>query len=255
MLRHGATFEVRSVDHRGVPAVEKRPVADGAHASLAREARFLARCRGRVVPALLDVGRDARGPFLLEAHVDGVPLTVVRDAWPTLPFPLAIHLAREVVRAYDALHALHDDDGPLDAAHGDPSFDNVLCSSTGHVAIVDFGEATVRGEGATPREAGTPPYAAPELIRGEAAPSQTTDRYAVAAMILALVSPVPLRPEAEPSARLARLAIDGVDPTAIADAPAVVAAALRPLLHVDADARPRSLSSLRDALDRVCCPP
>lgn len=256
----GATFEVTIVSPpRRVAdgpsegdAIEKRPVDDAAAPSLAREARFLALCRGRVVPALLDVGRDERGPFLLEARVEGTPLATIRDAWSPVPFPFAVHLARELARAYDDLHALADDDGPLDAAHGDPSFDNALLTPVGRIAIVDFGEANARGLDATPRQAGTPPYAAPELLRADAAPSQATDRYAVAAMILALVSPAPLRPEAEPSARIARLAVEGIDPTAIAAAPAALRAALASLLHVDAASRAASLSSLRAALDGVC---
>lgn len=250
--RRGATFEVTSVDHRGLAAVEKRPVDDAAAAALAREAHVLARCRGRVVPALLDVGRDDRGPFLIEARVEGAALSLVRDAWDVVPLPLAVHLARELARAYDDLHGLADDDGPLDAAHGDPSFDNALLTPVGRVALVDFGEAYARGLHAPPRQCGTPPYVAPELLRAEVAPSQATDRYAVTAMILALLSPVPLRPEAEPSARIARLATDGIDAAAIDAAPASLRAAISPLLRLDPSSRPASLSSLRAALDGVC---
>ncbi|MFO0616242.1 MAG: hypothetical protein U0414_26850 [Polyangiaceae bacterium] len=253
MIRRGATFEVRDVEHRGVAAVEKRPAEVRASESLAREARLLSLARGRGLPALLDVGRDDRGPFLVEARVDGVPLGEVRDAWAGLPFPLAIHLARELARTYDELHDLADDHGSLEAAHGDPSFDNVLVTPVGRVALVDFGEAHARGATIAPRQAGTPPYAAPELLRGEAAPSQRTDRYAVAAMVLALVSPVALRPELEVAARLHRLVSVGIDRAALDAAPAALREPLARLLRLDAEAREASLSSLRAALERVCC--
>lgn len=251
----GSTFEVRSVEHGGLRAIEKRPVGDDGGA-LVREARFLAIARSPRLPALLHVGHDERGPLLVESESTGAPLSSLRDGWEPVPALLALHVVREIARAYDELHALADDDGPLACVHGDPSFTNLLLTPIGGIALVDFGDATARGAPPGPlRQVGTPPYAAPELLRAEAAPSQATDRYAVGALALALLSRAPLRPELEEAASLHALATVGVDAAAIAAAPASLQAALASLVHFAPEARPTSLSSLITALDGVCSPP
>lgn len=243
---------MRAVEHGGALAIEKRPIGDDGGA-LVREARFLALARSPRLPTLLHVGRDERGPFVVESRVAGVPLAVVRDAWEPLPSPLALHVAREIARAYEELHGLANADGPLVCAHGDPSFTNLLFTPVGGVALVDFGDATARGAPpGAPSQVGTPPYAAPELLRADAAPSQSTDRYAVAALVLTLVGATSLSFELEEAARLHALATTGVDPRAIEAAPAALHGALSSLLQLDPAERSTSLSILVAALDGVC---
>src|SRR5690606_36332990 len=79
-------------------------------------------------------------------------------------------------------HALSDKSGPVALVHGDIAPDNLRLGACGAVGILDFGHARTRSF--TPdldtAALGTPPYLAPELARGTAAPTAATDVYALA---------------------------------------------------------------------------
>jgi len=259
MALGGSVFEVTPCLVNGEPCV-KKCLALSAHdsplarAALLREASFLALASHPSLPRLVEVGTDARGPFVVEEAMLGLTLTEIAGAWEgRIPIRLALHVAREAALSLSSIHDLGDRDGPLELAHGDPSFDNVIVSPAGKIAFVDFGEAAYRGASVRDvSQSGTPPYAAPEVLRGEALPSRATDTYALAAVVIALVTGKPLRPEGEEAARLVRLAEDGIDLSSLASSPISdgLRALLGALVAVDPGARRGTLRDLVAALDR-----
>lgn len=243
----------------GALAITKRVRADlasepAALEALAREARFLSLARHAAVPRLFEVGRDERGPFIVEEAFEGTPLANVITGWETMPPLLALHVVREAAKSLSEIHALADDSGPLALVHGDPSPDNIVVSPIGAVRFVDFGEASHRGAAppAKGMQHGTPPYAAPELLRGEAAPSQSTDVYAIGAIATALLTGVPLRPETEEAARLVALAERGLDlgPLSRSSLDITIGRTLAALVAFEPAARDASLDDLVRAIDR-----
>jgi serine/threonine protein kinase len=251
-VARGSTFTIARIEHAGAIAIQKRPMTPEAKRALVREARALTALAGLRAPRLVSVGSDDEGPFVVETLVEGVPLASIREAWTRVPLGLALHLSIELVRAFDEIHAARDAMGAIDFAHGDPSPENVLITPTSRAVLVDFGESISRlAPAEAVRQCGTPPYAAPELLRGEAVPSASTDRYAVAAMVVSLLGSAPLRPEKEEAARLVELATRGIDAAAIESIPTAARRAIRGLLEVEPDARTPSLAPLLEALTGV----
>jgi serine/threonine protein kinase len=82
----------------------------------------------------------------------------------------------------------------------------------GEIGVVDFGAARFRGMDPTLETAdrGTLPYAAPEVARGDAAPSQAADVYALAATILAFGAEVPLTEARDEAAMLLEIGERGL---------------------------------------------
>lgn len=245
----GSQFEVTMGDEivdpsgsgRTITVAIKRPARAHRHdpearAALEREARFLSLARHPSVPRLLSVGSDEHGPFLVEERVLGESLEAMleRGVEP-LALSVAAPLLARAAEALGALHDLADEAGPLELVHGDPSPGNVLVSTSGEVRFVDFGASHHRGALDRPRGRGTPPFAAPELTRGEALPSRETDVYALAAVAIRILTGRPLRPEADPAARLVAVAERGIDlaPLRAAALPEPLRAALAELVAHD----------------------
>jgi serine/threonine protein kinase len=253
----GSVFEVSAVPDAPTPRVEKRVARHLAHdaearAALAREAGFLALASHPSLPRLYAVRDEPEGLVIVEEAVEGRTLEqLVDDRDARFPQSLARTIVRDAARSLQEVHALSDKEGPLDLFHGDPSFANLVVAPEGRVRFVDFGEAGYRG--APPRsvvQAGTPPYAAPELLRGESAPSQATDVYALGAVALALLTGAPLRPEREAAARLLKLAEVGIDlaPLAASDLAPDLRTALASVVAFAPRERMTSLDGLIAAL-------
>ena len=84
-LGGGSVFDVALVRDGAREVVCKRlsPRAarePAARAAMAREARALALMKHEALPALIRVGADARGPFLIESHVVGVSARAARPS-------------------------------------------------------------------------------------------------------------------------------------------------------------------------------
>jgi eukaryotic-like serine/threonine-protein kinase len=258
-MRAGSVFEVTPMMHAtGNAAVRKRllrTVRSDREAldQLTREARFLALARHPAVPRIFEVGRDDEGPFVIEERFEGISLAVLIERHGgAVPRLLALHVARQATVALAEIHALANGDGPLELVHGDPSPDNIVLTPSGDVRFVDFGESNHRGAPLRAlSQSGTPPYAAPELLRGESRPSAITDAYAIAAITIALLTSAPLRPEQEEAARLARLAERGIDlrPLEASNLSSGLKSALARLVAFDARLRPTSLSALVREID------
>jgi len=129
---------------------------------LSEEARRLARLRHPHIAAVYDVNTDANPPYLVMELVDGDTLGSVLDADGPLPWPAAVTVCGQVAQALAAAHA-------IGVVHRDVAPTNVLVTEAG-ARLIDFGISAVAGSveadpGGTLR--GTPPYVAPERLRGQ----------------------------------------------------------------------------------------
>ena len=220
-LGGGSVFDVALVRDGAREVVCKRlsPRAarePAARAAMAREARALALMKHEALPALIRVGTDARGPFLIESHVVGVSARGLVEGWrargSAVPPRLVAHLAEAAATALAALHALADAAGPIAFSHGDLGPDHLILGPLGEARFVDLGAARFRGMEAKLEtgDRGTLPFVAPEVARGETAPSAASDVYALAATLLFLATGEPLTVAREAGAMLMEIGERGV---------------------------------------------
>ena len=233
--------------------------APEARAALVREAGFLSLARNPALPALFEVGADTEGAFIVEEWVDGLSLDAVLErSTGALPYHFAAHIVASAASTLRALHTASDAAGSLALAHGDPSPSNVLVSEAGQVRFVDFGASRFRGV-ARPLEcaSGTPPYAAPELCRGEVDVSPETDVYALGAVAIRLFTGEQLTREMDLASRLIEIAERGIDlaPLTRARIPAPLRLALEELVAFRRDDRRVDLDALLEALDPLASAP
>lgn len=221
LLGGGSVFQVGLVRVRDREVVCKRlahhalETREG-RAAMVREAKLLSLVDHPALPHLLRVGTDAHGPFFLETYVLGTSLRSLAQAWSAKGKPLPHTLVRHIVMAaLDALadvHELADKQGPLNIVHGDINPDHVVFGPIGDVRFVDLGAARFRGldPEVDTEDRGTVPYAAPEVVRGDEKPGQTTDIYALCATLLWFATMEPLCTASTDAAMLAEVAQRGV---------------------------------------------
>src|SRR5262249_17972186 len=156
-------------------------------------------------------GHDALGPFVLETRAKGSAVREMLDPNASIEASRWLALARLACGALARLHALSDGRGPLGIVHGDISPDNLFYQVSSGVTFVDLSSATWRDAplSAFADDRGTLPYAAPELARGDARPSQATDTYALAATLLA-IAVGPITDAATDASRLLEVGTRGV---------------------------------------------
>lgn len=121
--------------------------------------------------------------YLATEFVDGVDLARVLALVGRLPWSIATLAALELAKGLEAIHAT----GTL---HRDLKPQNVLVSRHGELKITDFGLAVAAtGEALTqPGIAlGTPPYMAPEQLRGERADPRT-DLFAFGCLLYEMLA-------------------------------------------------------------------
>ena len=185
-LGNGSLFDVALVRQDGRLLICKRLVPRALHAvegraAMVREAKALDLARHPAIPAIVRVGTDERGPFLLETRAYGASITELVEGWygsgKEAPPLLVRHVAHAAVAALAEIQELADDEGPLALVHGDLGPDHVLLGPLGQARFIDFGAARFRGmqSDLATRERGTLPFVAPEVARGEAPPSAATD--------------------------------------------------------------------------------
>ncbi len=134
------------------------------------EARLLARLEHPAVAQVYDFGEQDETLFLAMEYVAGVRFSDLAESGT--PPSLALRLVADVLRALHAAHQLKDLDGlGLEIVHRDVSPDNLMLSFDGHVKVLDFGIALMRGRQAPVTEFGTikgkPPYLSPEQNKGQ----------------------------------------------------------------------------------------
>ena len=144
-----------------------------------REARLHAAVTHPNVVTVFHAGADARGePYLAMEYIDGVDgyrlLRRLRQDDELLPVGVAIHVAREVLKALESVHAALDplSGGALGIVHRDVTPSNIYLSNEGKVKLGDFGIArsttrtTLRSEAGQVLK-GKFAYLAPEQVAGE----------------------------------------------------------------------------------------
>ena len=153
---------------------------DVEHALLLRdEGRLLARLSHPGVIGLVSSGEDARGPFLVLDHVDGVTLRRLTLAARASSAP-ALLVGRVLLDVAEALTYLHDQADPV--VHRDLTPSNVLADVAGHARLIDFGIAYAGGrvyETGTGVIKGTIGYMAPEQLEGRSDAGSATDVFAL----------------------------------------------------------------------------
>ncbi|MDP9792287.1 serine/threonine-protein kinase [Catenuloplanes nepalensis] len=174
-------------------------------AAIRREARAAARMTHPHAMHVYDYGEfssdDVVLPFIVMELVEGATLADRLAGGPPLPWRAAARMAAEISAALADAHR-------LGVVHRDIKPANVMLTPNGAAKVLDFGIATLVA-GDTPHAsgsftgqriggteildgwlAGTPPYAAPELLlRGEAGPP--ADVYAVGATLYAALTGEP----------------------------------------------------------------
>lgn len=263
LLGGGSVFQVALVRAREREIVCKRLTPHAletreGRAAMVREAKLLSMVNHPALPQLVRVGNDAYGPFFLETYVLGMSLHGLVHAWSTLGKPVPRSLVRHIfITALQTLadvHELADDRGPLGIVHGDISPDHVVFGPVGDVRFVDLGGARFRGlePDVDTDDRGTVPYAAPEIVRGEEKPGQTSDMYALCATLLWFATGEELCVASTDAAKLAEVAQHGVRRELVDRMGALEPherACFRAALDPDPTRRPTSVRQILHAFD------
>lgn len=270
LLEHlgtGSVFDVALVRQEGRALICKRLSSralrePAGRAAIVREARALSLAQHPALPALVRVGGDGHGPFVLETRREGTSLRDVLAGWQARgrlpPRALVAHVVRAAIEALAEIQEIEaaDGSGPLELVHGDIAPDHLLLGPIGDIGVVDLGAARFRGLPAALQtgDRGTLPFVAPELARGETQPTRRADVYALAATLLFFATGAQLTRARDEAAMLAEIGERGLSLDALlaGDALAPAArAALRSALAPDPEARPESARALLQALDAL----
>ncbi|WP_438037793.1 serine/threonine-protein kinase [Sorangium sp. So ce128] len=144
-----------------------------------------------------DFGQLAdRSHFLVLEYVEGTPLQDVIASAP-LPARRALHIARQIASALEAVHA-------KGIVHRDVKPQNILLGARDQVKLIDFGlakvnvellstesrEAALKGQDLTAADQvlGTLSYLAPEAVRGMDAVDARADLYALGIILYEMLS-------------------------------------------------------------------
>jgi serine/threonine-protein kinase len=159
------------------------------------EARVAGLVRHPNVVPVLDVGVDARGPFLAMDYVEGVSAEVLvreqRKRGREMPLQLALSIAIDAAEGLHAAHVTKDAQGhPLRLVHRDVSPQNILVGYDGVSRVTDFGIAKALGR-ASNTDAGVLKgklgYMSPEQLRFEEV-DQRSDIFALGVVLYELLT-------------------------------------------------------------------
>ena len=169
-------------DPASVPEVQRRRQA--------REARLMARLTHPNILPVFDLWHDGAGnPWVSMLRVPGQVPTLARrlaelaDAVEVERRPLSelLDVFLQVCRAVAHAHA-------IGVVHRDIKPENIFLGPSGEALLADWGVAQDASEGEAPAAVGTPGYAAPEQLSGEATPAPTADVYSLGVVLFALVA-------------------------------------------------------------------
>ena len=180
----GSVLSVRDVLTGETLALKVLGAANGReeHASLLREATFLADAEGLGMPEMRAFGRTKCGRlWLVRSLVEGTPL----DKWSRGRD--AASVVKAVLSSMRAVAVLHR----FGLLHGDLKPANIVVDAAGEGHLVDLGLAVPWAGEAAPALGFTPSYAAPELFAGASLDGRT-EVFALACTLrdaLAFASP------------------------------------------------------------------
>jgi serine/threonine protein kinase len=187
--------------------------------------------------------RRIRKVHLLIEYVNGKTL----DSCPPLPMPKLVQVFAFVADGLVHMHRRR-------VYHADMKPNNIMVSRAGDVKIIDYGLATIQGEGKD-RIQGTPEYIAPETAKHKMV-SERSDLFNLGATMYRMVTfrlpPSILQQEGG-------LPIDGKTWTRMLkpvhdfnpQAPAVLCDLIHRCLSYDANKRPERMSEVQSVLDRL----
>jgi serine/threonine-protein kinase len=154
-----------------------------------QEARLAARLSHPNIVQTIDVGTDARCPFLAMEYLDGRPLhAITRRMLAGGRHLVGAHLriVVEVLRGIHHAHSLRDSRGrALGIVHRDVSPPNVFVTFDGRTKVIDFGVAKARDSSLETTAGilkGRVAYMAPERVLG-CAVDHRSDIYSVGVML------------------------------------------------------------------------
>jgi serine/threonine-protein kinase len=213
------------------------------------------------VVQLIDCGQERGVLYMVMEYVRGVTLF---DVWSELaalhqafPPDLVASLLSKVCRGLHAAHGLRDEHGdPRRLVHRDVSPQNIMCTASGAVKVIDFGIAWAvdRLVDVTRPQflKGKPPYMAPEQLQGQPV-TRSTDIFAVGVILHELVAGRPLFKRTDAATTMAAVregnvpALSSLRP----DVPPRLDELVRRALSPDPALRPESAAALADELERI----
>lgn len=224
------------------------------------EARVAGLVRHANVVAVLDVGEDVDGPYLVMDYVEGVSLSrFVRaraKVGTHLPVPLCAQIIAQVARGLHAAHELAGSDGaPLDLVHRDVSPQNILVGRDGTVRVTDFGIAKALGRSthtSTGVLKGKVGYMSPEQLRFERV-DRRSDLFALGVVLFELVHLRRLYSGGD-GAEVARCILHEVPPDlgeGRADVPPALVELSFQLLAKDREDRPATAQEVAERLEEL----
>lgn len=198
-----ALFLARAQGHSGF---ERHVAVKVVHTRIAQDPRFrgmfldeatiCARIRHPNVVSVEDLGEDEGVQYLVMEYVHGASLLGVMQRLALsrrrMRPELAVRVCVEIAEGLHAAHSTMGDDGaPLGVVHRDVTPENVLCSYTGQVRIIDFGIAKARDRVSDSTAGGVIKgkfaYMSPEQARGRPI-DQRTDIYALGVVLWELLT-------------------------------------------------------------------
>ena len=143
------------------------------------EARVVARLNDPTIVRIVELG-DVDGQwFLCMEYVNGFDLQTLREKGP-VPLAATLRIGLEAATALSVAHAATDAAGRLTpVVHRDVSPHNLLVSSTGAVKLIDFGVASLTGQG---EAGGKLAYSAPEQLLDDVTDAKS-DQYSLGVVL------------------------------------------------------------------------
>jgi serine/threonine-protein kinase len=157
------------------------------------EARIAGLLRHPNAVSVLDVGEDARGPFLVMDYVEGTSVAdiIARSEDEEVPLQIALRIVMDAAQGLHAAHELKDARGrSLGLVHRDVSPQNLLVGYDGVTRVTDFGIAKALGRTthtATGVLKGKFGYLAPEQLRFDE-PDRRSDVFSLGVVLFELLS-------------------------------------------------------------------
>ncbi|MGE3107172.1 MAG: serine/threonine-protein kinase [Phycisphaerales bacterium] len=187
-------------------------------------------------------------PYLVMEYIDGPSASQLIASRGPLSLPIALTVIEGACLATAELHA-------KDIIHRDLKPGNIMLSMTGGIFVTDFGLALARhttAHGSTRASiAGSPPYMAPEMFRGEVSPK--TDVYALGVTLHELLTAqVPFAGSFDDLEKLHEHAPVPREKLDARNVPAELAEVIERAMHKNALFRYRSAEHLRGAIHLAC---